>query len=168
MSKELMRKSSKSTIAIPAHAKEIETNSHFIERAINSCVLGVFNIPTIAIAQGAEGWQGVEGIMMQTICVSISLITAFTIPQFFGTEPEVKSLRQDIKSHFAKIPGLHFLVNETFTASKGGENLIIEMKHGKSTVYNITQPNPKDLWDKMYESETGQSVSKDFSLFKVS
>jgi hypothetical protein len=162
MSKAVVKRSSKSAISLPAHAKEIETKSNFLERAINSCMFLGINVPFIGLAQQTDSLfvLGMSGI--------ISAIAVFTIPNMSGTEPEIRTIGQDINNRFAKVPGFHWFANSTFVNTDNGKNLVIKMKHGKSIIYDITQPNPKVLWDKMYESETGQSVSKDFALFKVS
>ena len=160
MSKEVVKRSSKSAIILPAHAKETERNSNLLERSLNSGIVLAFNIPTAIYAQVGDA----HNLPLGLIGLLGSLFAVFTIPNLSGSELEIKTFRQAINERFSKIPGLHFFANGMFHSSDGNKNIMIQMKHGKSIVYDITQPNPKDLWDKMYESETGRVVSKDFSL----
>ena len=163
MSKEIMKRSSKTAIVLPAHAKEMENNSNLLERALNSGVFLVFNIPTVGFfAQSSEPYFSEIGLST----FLISILAIFTIPHLSGKKPEIKTIRQVVNERFSKVPGLHFFANGTFHDADN-KNLMIQMKHGKSIVYDITQPNPKDLWDKMYESETGRVVSKDFALLST-
>lgn len=162
MSKGIVKRSSKAEITLPAHAKETEKSSNLLERTLNSGMLLAFNVPAVVFSQVGEAHH----LPLGFIALFGSLFAVFTIPNLSGVELEIKTFRQAINERFSKVPGLHFLANGTFH-NTDNKNIIIQMKHGKSIVYDITQPNPKDLWDKMYESETGRAVSKDFTLLST-
>lgn len=162
MSKSIEKYSSKA-VAIPAHAKEIEITTNFLERAINTGQIALLNLPTwMPLVSDANG-----SLTGSLIGFAGSMLMALTIPQLVGTEPVTNNLRQNLKSRLARVPLLHLFANETFAFNKNGKDMIVKMTFGKSVVYDITQPNPKDLWDKMYESEIGNSVYEDFALLKI-
>lgn len=160
MSKNVEKYSAKE-VSIPAHAKEIETNNYFIERSVNTGVFFLFNLPTFLPLINSD----VSFSLVTSILGFVGFLGAsLTIPTMGGTDVTPNTPREAMAVRFAKVPLLHLCANNTFTYKDSGEDQIIATKHGKTVIYDVTQPNPKDLWDKMYESETGNSVHEDFVL----
>lgn len=159
MSKSLVKQGSKE-IVIPAHATEVASDNHALERIINTGVMSVFNLPTllplftdvqVAVGPSTLGFMGF-------------LLCALTIPTMSGTHPETKTFREGLNVQMAKVPVLNLFANQTFAAKVDDKDVIVKMKYGNSVIYDVTQPNPKELWDKMYESETGSNVHDDLAL----
>lgn len=159
MSKSIEKHSTK-TLEIPAHAKEIDVTTNFLERAVNTGAITLLNFPSwVPLVSDASFTMGgsIAGIVG-------SMLVAFTIPQMSGKGMDIKTTKEALNERLSKVPLFHLFANHTFQSKSEGKDVIVKMKRGKAFIYDITQPNPKDLWDKMYESETGHSPENDFIL----
>lgn len=162
MSKSIEKRSA-TAVSIPAHSKELETNNYVIERTINTGIFALFNSPTILPFISSDvNFSLVSSIIGFVAFLGVSL----TIPTMGGTELTPETKREALMARFAKVPLLNLFANGTYIEKDkdSGEDFIINMKRGNVVIYDITQPNPKDLWDKMYESETGNSVHNDLAM----
>lgn len=163
MSKEIEKHQKIKDLVIPAHAKKITTVKHLGVRTINGFLLaGLNGVPLAAFAISDVFRPEVTGI-----AAVMSLLLAFTAPNEEPSLPNANSFKGNFINQLSKIPLLHLFANGISEATSDGKKYLLETKQGKLTVYETTEPNPKELWDKMYESATGKPLASDLAMLKA-
>lgn len=100
---------------------------------------------------------------------------------FVGSPFEVKGIpkldnvigsKEEAKLALVKIPFIGKRINARIETTAGldadGKPIkqITVIRNGKSSVYGVDTTDPKDIWDKLYEKETGKPIESSIALNK--
>lgn len=163
---------SKEIAIIPPDAILLEESSGKRERLINGFGMALASAPLtmfygMDFALNGPLWT-YTGAMMMVIIFAGSPFEVKGIPKL----DNVIGSREEAKLALVKIPFIGKRINASIETTAGldtnGKPIkrITVIRNGKSSVYGVDTTDPKDIWDKLYQKETGKSIESSIALNK--
>lgn len=158
---------SKDLALIPANAELIEKYKDTGNKISNTALLLVSSIPATGFY--GMGLDGSFGDLTMPIAMGwILMLVTYALSPFEIkgiNETETKDFKQFLKLRLVKFPIVCRFINEDiewtetdyYGIEKDQKRLTVVRK-GKVSVYNLPEIDPKAIWDRMYQQETGEAI----------
>lgn len=158
---------SKELALIPANAELIEEYKDTGDKIRNTTLFLISSIPATGFyGMGLDGSFGDLTMPIAMGWMLMMLIYAASPFEIKGIhETETKSFKQFLKLRLVKFPIVSQFINEDiewtetdyYGIEKDQKRLTVVRK-GKVSVYNLPTIDPKAIWDRMYQEETGEAI----------
>lgn len=167
---------SKELATIPPNAVLVEEYSGIGPKIYHGILLSIGSFPATAFY--GMGLDGSFGDLTMPIVMGSLFTMLFFVASPFEIEgiqeTEAKNFKQFLKLRLAKFPLLSNFVNEDVEWTKTDhygiekdQKRLTVVRKGKVSVYNLSEIDPKEIWDRMYKKEIGEDITKSIAYHKT-